>query len=190
MNPPRAVCVFCGSSPGSNPAFTEAAVAVGRGLAARGIGLVYGGASIGLMGVLADATIAAGGRATGVITESLAGHEIAHASLSDLHVVTTMHERKALMASLSDAFAMLPGGFGTYEEFMESVTWAQLGLHDKRCGLLNVDGFFDDLLRFVHHAVDEGFIKSRHVERLIVAHEADEFLNALVGPVGGVGAAR
>ena len=106
------------------------------------------------MGVVADAVIAAGGRATGVITESLAGHEIAHGTLSDLHVVSTMHERKALMSELSDAFVMLPGGFGTYEEFMESVTWAQLGIHDKRCGILNVDGFFDHLLVFVRHAVD------------------------------------
>jgi hypothetical protein len=177
------VSVFCGSSPGTNPAFTDAAASFGRGLAARGVGLVYGGASIGLMGVVADAAIGAGGRATGVITESLAGHEIAHASLSDLHVVTTMHERKAMMASLSDAFAMLPGGFGTLEEFMESVTWAQLGLHDKRCGILNVDGFFDDLLAFVGHAVAERFIKARQVDRLIVAKDAEALLDELVGPM-------
>jgi hypothetical protein len=174
--------VFCGSSPGANPAFTDAAASFGRGLAERGIGLVYGGASIGLMGVVADAAIAAGGQATGVITESLAGHEIAHASLSDLHVVNTMHERKAMMASLSDAFAMLPGGFGTLEEFMESVTWAQLGLHDKRCGILNVDGFFDDLLDFVGHAVAERFIKASQVDRLVVAKDAASLLDALVGP--------
>jgi uncharacterized protein (TIGR00730 family) len=179
---PRAVCVFCGSSPGTNPAFTDAAAAFGRGLAARGVGLVYGGASIGLMGVVADAAIAAGGRATGVITEALAGHEIAHASLSHLHVVTTMHERKAMMSSLSDAFAMLPGGFGTLEEFMEAVTWSQLGLHDKRCGILNVDGFFDDLLDFVGLAVTERFIKARQVERLLVAEDAASLLDALVGP--------
>jgi len=180
--PSRAVCVFCGSSPGINPAFTDAAASFGRGLAERGVGLVYGGASIGLMGVVADAAIAAGGHATGVITESLAGHEIAHASLSDLHVVNTMHERKAMMASLSDAFAMLPGGFGTLEEFMESVTWAQLGLHDKRCGILNVDGFFDDLLDFVGHAVAERFIKASQVDRLVVAKDAEFLLDALVGP--------
>jgi hypothetical protein len=173
--------VFCGSSPGSNPAFTDAAAAFGRGLAARGVGLVYGGASIGLMGVVADAAIAAGGRATGVITEALAGHEIAHSSLSDLHVVTTMHERKAMMASLSDAFAMLPGGFGTLEEFMESVTWAQLGLHDKRCGILNVDGFFDDLLDFVGHATAQGFIKAGQVDRLIVSKDPESLLDALEG---------
>jgi uncharacterized protein (TIGR00730 family) len=184
---PRAVCVFCGSSPGSNPAFTDTAAAFGRGLAARGLGLVYGGASIGLMGVVADAAIAAGGRATGVITEALAGHEIAHSSLSDLHVVTTMHERKAKMASLCGAFAMLPGGFGTLEEFMESVTWAQLGLHDKRCGILNVDGFFDDLLGFVDHAVAERFIKATQVDRLIVSKDPESLLDALVGPEQGRG---
>ena len=182
MTHSRAVCVFCGSSPGANPAFIDAAASFGRGLAERGIGLVYGGASIGLMGVVADAAIAAGGQATGVITESLAGHEIAHASLSDLRVVNTMHERKAMMASLSDAFAMLPGGFGTLEEFMESVTWAQLGLHDKRCGILNVDGFFDDLLDFVGHAVAERFIKASQVDRLVVAKDADVLLDALLGP--------
>jgi uncharacterized protein (TIGR00730 family) len=174
--------VFCGSSPGRNPAFTEAAAAFGRGLAARGVGLVYGGASIGLMGVVADAAIATGGRTTGVITESLAGHEIAHSSLNDLHVVATMHERKAMMSSLSDAFAMLPGGFGTLEEFMESVTWAQLGLHDKRCGILNVDGFFDDLLGFVGDAVADGFIKASVADGLIVTNDAAALLDELVGP--------
>jgi len=185
MTPPRAVCVFCGSSPGSNPAFREAAAAFGRGLVERGVELVYGGASIGIMGAVADAAIAAGGRATGVITEALAGHEIAHSSLSDLHVVSTMHERKAVMSSLCDAFAMLPGGFGTLEEFMESVTWAQLGLHDKRCGILNVDGFFDDLLDFAEHAVEEGFIKARSVEGLVVAKDAEALLDALVGAAPG-----
>lgn len=189
MTPP-AVCVFCGSSPGSNPAFTRAAAAVGRGLAARGVSLVYGGASVGLMGVVADATIEAGGQTTGVITESLAGHEIAHHALSDLHVVASMHERKALMSSLSDAFVMLPGGFGTYEEFMESVTWTQLGLHDKRCGILNVDGFFDDLLSFLAHAVAQGFIKAPQVEGLVVTTEVDELLDALAGPVRGQVVAR
>jgi hypothetical protein len=182
VTPTRAVCVFCGSSPGANPAFTSAATAFGNGLAARGLDLVYGGASIGLMGVVADATIAAGGRAIGVITEALAGHEIAHAALSDLHVVDTMHERKALMASLSDAFVMLPGGFGTLEEFMESVTWAQLGIHDKRCGILNVDGFFDDLLAFVSHAVAQGFIKARNVDSLLVAPDPDALFDTLIGP--------
>ena len=184
------VCVFCGSSPGANPAFAEAARQFGNELAGRGIGLVYGGASVGLMGVVADASLAAGGRATGVITESLAGHEIAHTSLDDLHVVRTMHERKKLMSELSDAFVMLPGGFGTCEEFMESVTWAQLGLHDKRCGILNVDGFFDELLAFVGHAVDQGFIKARHANGLVIADDAACLLEAIAGPVRGQVAAR
>lgn len=174
------VCVFCGSSPGTDPAFTVAAERFGTKVAERGIELVYGGASVGLMGVVADAAMAAGGRATGVITESLAGHEIAHGTLSDLHVVSTMHERKALMSELSDAFVMLPGGFGTYEEFMESVTWAQLGIHDKPCAILNVDGFFDDLLLFVRHAVAQGFIRTRQVEALVISDDVDELLDALV----------
>jgi uncharacterized protein (TIGR00730 family) len=184
------VCVFCGSSAGSNPAFASAAERLGTGLAERGIGLVYGGASVGLMGVVANAAIAAGGRATGVITESLAGHEIAHSSLDQLHVVTTMHERKALMSELSDAFIMLPGGFGTYEEFMESVTWAQLGIHDKRNGILNVDGFYDDLLAFVANAVDQGFIRAEQVEALVVSDDTDELLNAIAGSARGQVAAR
>ena len=182
MTAPLRVCVFCGSSPGANPAFAAAARQLGAGLAVRGVGLVYGGASVGLMGEVADAALAAGGRATGVITESLAGHEIAHAALNDLHVVTTMHERKALMSDLSDAFVMLPGGFGTCEEFMESVTWTQLGIHDKRCGILNVDGFFDALLAFIGHAADQGFIKARQVEGLVIAEDADELLDSIVGP--------
>ena len=190
MTPPATVCVFCGSSRGANPAFAAAAERLGTSLARRGIGLVYGGASVGLMGVVADAALAAGGRATGVITESLAGHEIAHAALSDLHVVTTMHERKALMSELSDAFVMLPGGFGTCEEFMESVTWAQLGIHDKRCGILNIDGFFDELLAFVGTAVDQGFIRAGRVESVVVSDDIDELLDAIAGPAREQLAAR
>ncbi len=181
MTPPATVCVFCGSSLGTNPAFAAAAGRLGTGLARRGVGLVYGGASVGLMGVVADAALAAGGRATGVITESLAGHEIAHSALNDLHVVTTMHERKSLMSELSDAFVMLPGGFGTCEEFMEAVTWAQLGIHDKRCGILNVHGFFDDLLAFLGTAVDQGFIRARQVQGLVISDDADALLDTIVG---------
>ncbi|HEX4127233.1 MAG TPA: TIGR00730 family Rossman fold protein [Acidimicrobiales bacterium] len=181
MTAVETLCVFCGSSPGTDPAFTAAAGRFGAAVAERGIELVYGGASVGLMGVVADAALASGGRATGVITESLAGHEIAHGTLSDLHVVSTMHERKALMSELSDGFVMLPGGFGTYEEFMESVTWAQLGIHDKPCGILNVDGFFDDLLVFVRHAVERGFIKAHRVDALVISDDADILLTGLVG---------
>jgi uncharacterized protein (TIGR00730 family) len=176
-----AVCVFCGSSPGNNPAFGAAAERLGAALAARDVVLVYGGASVGLMGTVADAAVAAGGRATGVITDSLAGHEIAHGGLSDLHVVRTMHERKALMAELSDAFVMLPGGFGTYEEFMESVTWAQLGIHDKRCGILNVAGFYDGLLSFLDHVVESGFIKRDMMDALVVSDDVDALLDEMVG---------
>jgi uncharacterized protein (TIGR00730 family) len=188
--PPTTVCVFCGSSLGTNPAFAVAAACLGTGLARRGIGLVYGGASVGLMGVVADAALAAGGRATGVITESLAGHEIAHSALNDLHVVATMHERKSLMSELSDAFVMLPGGFGTCEEFMESVTWAQLGIHDKRCGILNVDGFFDELLSFLGTAVDRGFIRARQVDGLAIYGDVDQLLDAIAGPASDQVAAR
>ena len=180
------VCVFCGSSPGSDPTFTAAAEQFGKGLAARGAALVYGGASVGLMGVVADAVIAGGGRATGVITEALAGHEIAHTTLNDLLVVSTMHERKARMAELSDSFVMLPGGFGTYEEFMESVTWAQLGIHDKRCAVLNVNGFFDQLLAFLDHAVDSGFIKRHQFDRVLVFDEVDALLDSMAGAEGQV----
>jgi uncharacterized protein (TIGR00730 family) len=179
----RAVCVFCGSSSGTNPAFTEAARRLGTELARRGIGLIYGGASVGLMGVLADAVLAAGGTATGVITEALAGHEIAHGELDRLHVVDTMHERKALMSELSDAFLMAPGGFGTYEEFLEAVTWAQLGLHDKNCGILNVDGFFDGLLAFFARAVESGFIRQRQFDALVVSDDVETLLNAVAGPI-------
>ena len=183
MTSARTVCVFCGSSPGTNPAFAEAARQLGRGLARRRVGLVYGGASVGLMGIVADAAIAAGGTATGVITEALAGHEIAHGELNRLHVVTTMHERKALMSELSDAFVMAPGGFGTYEEFLESVTWTQLGLHDKRCGVLNVDGFFDGLLAFFAHAVENGFIRRKQFDALVVSDDVDMLLEAVVSSV-------
>jgi uncharacterized protein (TIGR00730 family) len=176
------VCVFCGSSPGANPAYASEAERFGRGLAARGAGLVYGGASVGLMGIVADAVIAGGGSATGVITEALAGHEIAHLALSDLLVVHTMHERKAEMASRADAFVMLPGGFGTYEEFMESVTWAQLGIHDKTCAILNVEGFFDRLLQFLEDAVVAGFIKQHQLDRVVVVDDVDHLLDIVVGP--------
>ena len=175
------VSVFCGSRPGNQPAFAAAAEGLGTMLGVRGIGLVYGGASVGLMGVLADAALASGGRVTGVITESLADHEIAHRGLTRLDVVHTMHERKARMAELSDAVIMLPGGFGTYEEFMETVTWVHLGIHDKPCGVLNVDGFFDHLLRFITHAVEMGFIAAPLVSTIVVSDDPGTLLDALAG---------
>jgi uncharacterized protein (TIGR00730 family) len=171
--------VFCGSRFGNRPEFAAAAARLGAGLADRGIGLVYGGASVGLMGVVADAVLARGGRTVGVITASLADHEIAHQGLGRLEVVGTMHERKARMAELSDAVIMLPGGFGTYEEFLETVTWVHLGIHDKPCGVLNTDGFFDLLLTFLRQAVEMDFISPRLVNELVVSHDPDELLIAL-----------
>jgi hypothetical protein len=175
-----ALCVFCGSSPGSQPAFSEATAALGKALVARDIDLVYGGATVGLMGVLANTVMAAGGHATGIITESLAGHEIANHTLSQLEVVPTMHDRKARMAELADGFVMLPGGFGTFEEFMESVTWAQLGIHNKPCGILNVEGYFNSLLTFFDHAVTMGFIKTEPMHRISV----DEDVKTLLDDMG------
>jgi uncharacterized protein (TIGR00730 family) len=179
--PLRDVSVFCGSRLGGRSTFASAATNLGTSLAARGIGLVYGGASVGLMGVLADAVLLANGRVIGIITESLADHEIAHGALSRLEVVASMHERKARMAALSDAVIMLPGGFGTYEEFMETVTWVHLGIHDKPCGILNVDGFFDHLLTFLSHAVDMGFIAPSLIGSLVVSDSPDELLDRLCG---------
>jgi uncharacterized protein (TIGR00730 family) len=185
MTPLRNVSVFCGSRPGDRPAFTAAASGLGTALAERDIGLVYGGASVGLMGVVADAVLAAGGRVAGVITESLADHEIAHQGLDRLDVVPTMHERKARMAELSDAVIMLPGGFGTYEEFMEAVTWVHLGIHNKPCGIVNVEGFFDHLLTFLSHAVERGFIGPKLVNDIIVRDDPDELVATMAIGAGG-----
>jgi uncharacterized protein (TIGR00730 family) len=165
------ICVFCGSSPGLNPAFASAAQALGGELARRGIEVVYGGGNVGLMGILADAALAAGGRVIGVIPHALVTRELAHQGVSELHVVDSMHERKALMAQLSDGFMALPGGFGTLEEFCEAVTWTQLGVHAKACGLLNVAGFYDGLLTFLEHALREEFLRPTHHE--IVVSDAD-----------------
>jgi len=173
----RRVCVFTGSSAGVRNEYHHAAQALGRTLAARGIGLVYGGARVGLMGIVADACLAAGGGAIGVIPQALVAKEIAHTGLTELRVVSSMHERKALMADLSDAFVALPGGWGTFEELCEVVTWAQLGLHRKPCGVLNVRGYFDGLLAFAAHAVEEGFIRREHRELLIVADDAAALLD-------------
>jgi uncharacterized protein (TIGR00730 family) len=173
------VSVFCGSRPGRSATFATSAQVLGTMLGDRGIGLVYGGACVGLMGVVADAVLAAGGRAVGIITASLADHEIAHAALTRLEVVDTMHERKARMAELCDAVVMLPGGFGTYEEFMETVTWVHLGIHDKPCGVLNVDGFFDHLLAFLAHAVATGFIPPHLVNSLVIEDDPGRLLDAM-----------
>jgi len=171
------ICIFCGSSAGVRPAYAEAARVVGRLLASRGITLVYGGGAVGLMGIVADAAIAEGGQVIGVIPRALATREIAHVGLTELHVVESMHERKAMMADLSDAFIAMPGGVGTYEEFFEVVTWTQLGLHKKPAGLLDVEGFYTPLAAFLDRAVVEGFVRPGH--RGIVVCDPDP--EALLG---------
>jgi uncharacterized protein (TIGR00730 family) len=173
------VCVFCGSSPGVRPAYLEAARGLGELLAARGVGLVYGGASVGLMGELADAVLAAGGEAIGVIPGRLVDRELAHAGLTELHVVETMHERKALMARLADAFVMLPGGAGTLDEFFEALTWRQLGLHSKPLALLDVDGFFGPFLALADHLVKEGFVRPEFRTLLLVERDPALLLERL-----------
>ncbi len=165
------VCVFCGSSVGARPEYRVAAAAVGKLLGEKGLGLVYGGANVGLMGVLADAALAAGAEVIGVIPESLVAKEVAHRGLPDLRVVASMHERKALMADLADAFIALPGGFGTLEEFCEVLTWSQLGIHRKACGLLNTCGYYSGLLALLDHAVAERFL--RPVNRNLVFDDTD-----------------
>jgi uncharacterized protein (TIGR00730 family) len=167
----KRVCVFCGSSSGFDPAFAEAARGLGTLLAQRHLGLVYGGGNIGLMGVLADAALAARGEVIGVIPKALVARELAHRGTSALWVVRSMHERKALMAELSDAFVALPGGYGTLDEFCEALTWAQLGLHAKPCGLLNVAGFYDAFLAQIDHAVATHFVRPEH--RALVLRESD-----------------
>jgi uncharacterized protein (TIGR00730 family) len=167
----KRICIYCGSNSGSRPEYTRAAQEMGAALAQRGIELVYGGGRVGLMGTLADAVLAAKGTVIGVIPEALVAKEVAHQRLTDLRVVRSMHERKALMADLADAFVALPGGFGTMEEFCEVLTWAQLGLHRKPHGLLNVAGFYDPLLAFFDHAVAENFVRPAH--RAFVVSETD-----------------
>jgi uncharacterized protein (TIGR00730 family) len=167
----EAVCVFCGSREGSRPVYAEAAKSMGREIARRGIGLVYGGGRVGLMGAVAGAALDEGGEVVGVITEALISKEIAHSSLAKLHVVGSMHERKMLMADLSDGFVTLPGGYGTLEEFFEVLSWAQLSIHEKPCGLLDVDGFWDPLSTLFDQAVTEGFVHPDH--RSLVLTEGD-----------------
>jgi hypothetical protein len=165
------ICVFCGSSPGARPAYAEAAAETGRLLASEGIGLVYGGGQVGLMGVLADAALAQGGEVTGVIPQALVDREIGHPGVPDMRVVGSMHERKALMAELADAFVALPGGLGTLEELFEVYTWSQLGLHRKPCGLLDVDDYYAGITAFLAHAVEERFLPEQHRAMLIVERE-------------------
>jgi uncharacterized protein (TIGR00730 family) len=171
------ICVFCGSSPGRSPAYTEAAVELGQTLVARGLGLVYGGASVGLMGKLADTVLEAGGEVIGVIPDSLLRYEVTHEGLPDLRVVGSMAERKTLMAELSDGFISLPGGTGTLDEMFEMLTWSQLGDHDKPSGLLDVEGFYSHLIAFLDHAVEERFLRPEHRAMLIVDSNANALLD-------------
>lgn len=172
----RSICVYCGSSEGRDPAYRLAAEALAAALLKRDIGLVYGGASLGLMGHLADAMLAHGGEVTGVIPERLIGAELAHGGLNRLEVTGSMHERKARMADLSDGFIALPGGLGTLEELIEIWTWGQLSFHRKPCGLLNIAGYYDDLLRFLDHATAEGFVRAVHRDMLIVENDPERLL--------------
>jgi uncharacterized protein (TIGR00730 family) len=172
----KALCLYCGSSPGDNAAYSDAAAAFGRTLAERNIELVYGGGSVGLMGVAADACLAAGGRVTGVIPRLLMEKEVGHKNLTTMHVVENMHERKALMTTLSDGFIALPGGYGTLDELFEALTWLQLGYHGKPVGLLNVAGFFDHLVAFLGHARDERFLRELHHDALSVDSDLDRLI--------------
>jgi uncharacterized protein (TIGR00730 family) len=176
------VAVFCGSRAGVHPAYAEAAAALGRGLAARGCELVYGGAHVGLMGILADATLAAGGRVIGVIPSSMVERELAHRGIQDLRIVASMHERKALMASLAEAFVALPGGMGTLDELCEILTWAQLGLHARPVGLLDVGGYWSGFLSFLDTAAAEGFLRPADRARLRCARDAEPLIDALLSP--------
>lgn len=165
------ICVYCGSSPGRLEAYADGARGLAQALVARDLGLVYGGASIGLMGLVADTVLQLGGRAVGVIPQALARKEVAHKGLTELHITQSMHERKTLMADLSDGFIAMPGGIGTFEEIFEVWTWAQLGIHAKPCGLLNVVGYYDGLTTFLDHAAAEQFLKPQHRSVLIVEQE-------------------
>ena len=175
------ICVFCGSRPGNRPEYVDAARRLGALLAERRIGLVYGGASVGVMGAVADAVLRGGGEVIGVIPKALVRRELAHDHLTELRVVESMHERKALMAELSDAVIALPGGFGTFEELFETITWSQLGIHRKAFGVLNVAGFYDSLLALVQHSIDEGFVPPEHLGLILKANEPEELIDLLIG---------
>ncbi len=173
----KKICVYCGSSPGKNPAYSLAAAHLAKEMFKRGIGLVYGGAAVGVMGAVANAVLEAGGEAIGVIPKSLAVKEVAHDNLSELHVVASMHERKAMMAELADGFIALPGGWGTLEEIFEILTWAQLGFHKKPCGLLNIEGYYDDLIGFLENSFEQEFVNPLFRPLLMMDKEPCSLLN-------------
>jgi len=175
----RRVCVFCGASSGRSSAYAEAARSFGAALAGRGLGLVYGGGKVGLMGAVADGALGAGGEVVGVIPQELVERELAHAGLTEQHVVASLHERKALMAGLADAFVALPGGFGTLDELMEQLTWSQLGLHAKPVGLLDVSGYWRPLISLARHATEEGFVREADLAAIAVAEDPGALLDRL-----------
>ena len=175
----EAVCVFCGSKEGSRPSYVEAAGKMGKEIAHRGLGLVYGGGRVGLMGAVADAVLEEGGEVVGVIPEALIAREIAHSGLTELHVVGSMHERKKLMADLSDGFITLPGGYGTLEEFLEVLSWAQLSMHEKPCGLLDVDSFWRPLSALFDQLVAEGFVHPDHRSLVLTEQNPDALLDLM-----------
>ncbi len=185
MTPPpteiRRVCVYCGSRPGVRPAYADAARDLGTRLAAAGVGIVTGGGRVGLMGVVADAALDAGGEVVGVIPQTLVDREVGHAGLTELHVVSTMHERKARMADLADVFVAMPGGLGTLEEIAEALTWLQLGLHAKPCALLDVDGYYGPLVGWLDHAVAEGFVAADRRDAVVVEATAGALVGRLLG---------
>ena len=175
----KSICVFCGSSPGRRPEYRASARVLGAALATRGITLVYGGGRVGIMGVLADAVLAAGGRVTGVIPDHLWEREVGHTSLSELHIVHSMHQRKSMMAELADAFIALPGGIGTLEEFFEIWTWGQLGLHKKPLGVLNVADYYTPLIQLIEHTVTEGFLPEKHGALVLFDDDPERLLTRL-----------
>jgi hypothetical protein len=177
---PKRFCVYCGSNSGARPGYGEATTALARALVAHGIGIVYGGGNVGLMGTLADTALAAGGEVVGVIPEFLVAKEVAHAGLTEMRIVGSMQERKALMAELSDAFIALPGGLGTFDEFCETLTWTQLGLHQKPTAILNVEGYYDPLLAMFRHAEQERFIKPQHAKMIIVETNPEALVEKLL----------
>jgi uncharacterized protein (TIGR00730 family) len=176
---PLRLCVFCGSSPGANPAYRSAAETLGHELAGRGWGLVYGGGKVGIMGAVADATLAADGEVVGVIPQALMQKELGHTGITKLEVVSSMHERKKRMADLADGFVALPGGLGTLEEIFETLTWAQLGIHSKPCAFLNVEGYYDPLLEFLDRSVGERFVRAAHREMVLVENSPAALLDRI-----------
>ncbi len=178
----KSIAVYCGASFGANPIYTEAARQLGRAMVERNISLVYGGGNVGLMGVIADEVLARGGDVTGVIPQALVEREVGHVGLTRQFIVKDMHERKAMMASLSDGFIAMPGGMGTLEELFEMLTWSQLGIHNKPIGVLNIQGFYDKLLGFMAHLQQEGFVQARHAALMMAEPEPDALLLRLIGP--------